>query len=238
MLQSLVRKVPSRCEAGTFLIAMTRTEQLHGVGRERARAIETAVDYPRMLAVLTEVLAAHDDRPAARMAGDVVVDVLRRVRLVVGDEGTGAESQVLHEDGIDRHRSSAFVCCLDAPEPCGLVPEHAQRYAMADAFRHAFPDDPVAGHAEPDLGARTDRVDVGRARAAHAQQNASDAAIDGRGEDLVDEYRAAVASMLDGEDRTVQQNANAESCVVEDATQTQIALARRAPATDVGGGHQ
>src|SRR5207253_6799048 len=85
MLQSLVRKVPSPCEAGTFLITMTRTEQLHGVGRERARAIETAMDHPRLLAVLSEVLAAHDDRPAARMAGDVVGGVLRRVRLVVGE---------------------------------------------------------------------------------------------------------------------------------------------------------
>src|SRR6266700_134290 len=136
-----------------------------------------------------------------------------------------AKSQVLHEDGIDRHCNCACVRGLDAPEPCGPVGQQAQRHAMADATRHAFPDDPVDGDAEPNAGARTNRLDVGRARATRAQQNASDAAIDGRGEDLVDEYRAAAASMFDGEYRTVRQNGNAEAGMVADAAQTQIPFA-------------
>src|SRR5438874_1024955 len=78
--------------ANAIGIAMTRTEQLHRVGRERARAIETAVHYPRMFAILCNVLAAHHDSPAARMAGDMVVDVLRRVGLVVRDECASAKS--------------------------------------------------------------------------------------------------------------------------------------------------
>ncbi len=50
---------------------------------------------------------------------------------------------------------------------------------MADAARHAFPDDPIVGDAEPNVGVRTDHFDVVRVRATCAQQNASDAAIDG-----------------------------------------------------------
>src|SRR5437773_7521117 len=103
MLQSASGNACSESEIDVIRIAMTRTEQLHRVGREPARAIETAVHYPRMFVILCEVLTAHDDGPAARVAGDVVVDILRRVRFIVGDEDASAESQVLHEDCIDRH---------------------------------------------------------------------------------------------------------------------------------------
>ncbi len=78
--------------ANAIGIAITRTEHLHRVGRERARAIETAMHYPWMFATLCKVLPAHHDGSAARMAGDVVVDVLRRVRLVVRDECASAKS--------------------------------------------------------------------------------------------------------------------------------------------------
>ena len=50
---------------------------------------------------------------------------------------------------------------------------------MADAPRHTFPDDPVVADPEPNGGVRAHRLDVGRARATCAQQNSSDAAIDG-----------------------------------------------------------
>ena len=168
MLQSAIGKPRSERESDAIGIAMTRTEQLHRVGRERARAIETAVDHPRMLAVLREVLAAHHDGPVTRIVGDVVVDILRRVRLVVGDEGTDAQSQVLHEDGIDRHCDFAFVRRVDAPEPCALVGEQAQHHAMADGICHAFPDDAIVGDAKPNVGVRTNYLDVVRARAACA----------------------------------------------------------------------
>jgi len=116
MLQSAIGEARPGSEiANAMAIAMTRTEQLHRVGGECARAIEAAVHHPRVLAVLSEILAAHDDGSAARMAGDVVINVLRRVRLVVGDEGAGAESQVLHEDGIDRRGNVARIRRLDVP---------------------------------------------------------------------------------------------------------------------------
>ena len=41
--------------------------------------------------------------PQVRMAGDVVVDVLRRVGLVVHDEAAIAEAEVLHEDRVALH---------------------------------------------------------------------------------------------------------------------------------------
>jgi hypothetical protein len=108
---------------------------------------------------------------------------------------------------------------------------------MTDTARRIFPDDAVVADAEPYVGARTNRLDVVRGRATYAQQNSSDTAIDGRGEKLVDEYCAAAASMLDGEQRAVRQNGNAETDVVADSVQAQIPFEGRAPATDVGGGH-
>ena len=115
MLQSPIGKTRSIRGTDTIAIAMPWTEHLHRVGRERTRAFETAMDHPRMLPVLGEVLAAHHDRTEARVAGDVVVDVLRRVRLVVGDEGADAESQILHEDCIDRHGDVSLVRRFDTP---------------------------------------------------------------------------------------------------------------------------
>ncbi len=172
------------------------------------------------------------------MAGDVVVDVLRRVRLVVGDEGADAKSKVLHEECIDRHCDFACVPHLDMPKPCGPVGEQAQRHAMADAPRQAFPRHPIVGDADSHGGAPANHLDVGRSRATRPQQDLPDAAVDRGGQDLIDQYCAVVASMLDGEHRTIRQDGNAEAGVVAEAAQTQILFPGRAPAMNIGGSHR
>src|SRR5206468_8905219 len=116
-----------------------------------------------------------------------------------------------------------------------LVGKQAQRHAMADAAGRAFPDDAIVADAEANVRVRARCLDVGWTRTTHAQQHSSDAAIERRGEGLVDKYRAAVASILDCEQRTVRQNGNGESGVVADAAQVHVRLAGGAPAADVGG---
>ena len=113
MLESLARQI----EPGIDLagVPIPRPEQLHRVGGEAGGTLEAAVRDPRVPAALRQILPAHHHRSAARMAGDVVVDVLRRVGLVVHEEATVAQADVLHEDRITRHWLRAGVRDVDPP---------------------------------------------------------------------------------------------------------------------------
>ena len=82
-------------EVDDVRVPISRAEQLHRVRAEAGGAVETTMRHPRVAAALRQVLPAHHDWPQARVHGDVVVDVLRSVRIVVHEEATLAEADVL-----------------------------------------------------------------------------------------------------------------------------------------------
>ncbi len=113
VLEPLARQV----DAGIDLAALSivRPEELHRVSGEARGTLEAAVRDPGMAAALRQILTAHHHRSAARMAGDVVVDVLRCVGLVVHEEAAVAEAHVLDEDRIARQGLRARARHLDPP---------------------------------------------------------------------------------------------------------------------------
>src|SRR5437870_1267781 len=100
MLQATAGQAVSEVEVDLVDIAIGRTEELHRIGRKGFRAVEAAMHDPWMLASLRDVLAAHDNGSEARVPSNVMVDVLRSVGFVVGEESAGAEADVLHENGV------------------------------------------------------------------------------------------------------------------------------------------
>ena len=167
VLEPLARQI----EPGIDLagLPILRPEQLHGIGGEAGGTFEAAVRDPRVPAALRQILPAHDHRPAPRMSGNVVVDVLRRVGLVVHEEATVAQAHVLHEDRITRHglcagvrdvhRQSQSLCCGCSQSEtwcCTLwvVPAQVKRSAVAPKL--IFAPGPTAS-ATAGSGARTRR---------------------------------------------------------------------------------
>ena len=198
MLQPPVGKTRSERRPERGGITVPRAERLHRIGRERGRTLEASVHHPRVAAVLSEVLPTHDDRAESRAPYDVVVDVLRGVCLVAGNERAQAEAEVLQEDRIDGYRSVARVRDVDAPNPGYLVPQSAQHDAMMQAAHLPFPGDTVLRRPEAHACARADGFARDSTRGTEPQQDTADAACDGRARHLIDEDARPVASMFDG----------------------------------------
>ncbi len=115
MLKPNAGKIICALEAACLAVAIGRTEELHRIGGESVRAVEAAVDDPWVLSVLCQVLPAHDNGPEAWVLHDVMIDILRRVRFVVGEETAWAETDVLHENHVERYRSVARIESLYLP---------------------------------------------------------------------------------------------------------------------------
>ena len=113
MLESLAGQIGSGIDLGGVPIA--GPQQLHRVGGEAGRAVQATVRDPRVAAALRQVLPGHHHGPAARVQGDMVVDVLRGVGLVVHDEAAIAQADVLHEDRVTRHLGRARIHDVEAP---------------------------------------------------------------------------------------------------------------------------
>src|SRR5260221_2510975 len=97
---------------------------------------------------------------------------------------------------------------------------------MADAQRFAFPDEAIFNSAEAELRFRADDLDHARRIAADPQINSPNAAMDGRARHLVEHDAAALAHMLDGEDRAIGEHARREARLVAYIEAPEIAIAR------------
>src|SRR6516164_210508 len=98
-----------------------RPQQLKEIGGIADSAFETAVSDPGMLASLREILPPHQERTHPRMASDVMIEVLARVRLVVHQESRLAEAEILDEDGVAGEHDLATVAHLHTPHPETLI---------------------------------------------------------------------------------------------------------------------
>ncbi len=209
------------------LVPIVRSQQLHRVRGEPGGPLEAAVRDPGVPAALRQILAAHHHRTAARMAGDVVVDVLRCVGLVVHEEATVAEAHVLHEDRIARHGLRAGVRHLHPPQPEPVLRVQPERDLVAHAAGRTLPDEAIGGGAETDLRAGADRLRDHRLRRADAQVQAGDPAVERGALHLVDQRSTALVLVRDGEDATVGEHAERQAGWVRDAAQAEIAFAGR-----------
>ena len=208
-------------------VPIRRAEQLHRIGGEGGGAIEAAVRDPRVQGALGEVLPAHHHRPAARMPGDMVVDVLRHIRLVAHDEAAGAEADVLHEGRIAGQRLRTGVRHLHPPQPEVVTGVQPERDRVSHPCRRALPGEAILRGTEADLRAGSDRLHDHRLRRADPQIQAGDPAVERRAMHLVDQRPPALVLVLDGEHASVRQDADRQARGVRDAAQAEIALARR-----------
>ena len=208
-------------------VAIGRAEQLHRIRGEAGRAIEATMRDPRVATVLRLVLPAQHHRTAARVGGDVVVDVLRRVRLVVHEETALAQSDVLDEDRIPRHFDLPGVRDLEAPQPEIAPGMQPQRDAVPHAAGGAVPDEAVVTGGEIDLGAGPDRLRNHRLRPAEAEVQPGDPAVQRGALHLIDHGPAALVPVLDGEHAGVGQNGDRQPGLVADPAQAEIGLAGR-----------
>src|SRR5262249_22342220 len=152
MLQPGTWQVRAKGTAKGVVVAKGWAKKLHSVGCKAARAIKTAVRDPRDSPALRLGLPAHDDGPIRAMLRDMVVDILRRVGLVVHQKPALAEPEVLDQYGIGSFGSFGRIRDIDAPEPSGLARMQGECHAVAKAFCLAVPHKTVFGHAKPDVG--------------------------------------------------------------------------------------
>src|SRR5262249_4968620 len=180
---------------------------------------------PWVHASLGLVLAAHDHWPAARVLGNVVIDVLRDVGLVVHQEAAAAEAEVLHEDGVARQVDVATVGHLDMPEPEIPLRMQPERDAMGHVVGFAVPYEAVRASAAANAGARPDRLRDKGSGAADAQVEPEDAAVVRRAQHLVEHDPVAVALMFDRERAAVRQQADRETTCIADLAEAEIGVA-------------
>src|SRR5277367_3811056 len=98
---------------------------------------------------------------------------------------------------------------------------------MADAARFSLPDKAVIRAADPESSLGTDDGQDRGLGPADAQEEASQAAGDRRGEHLVDHDPAVRLDMLDREDRPAWQETDRDPGAVGDLHQAEIVPARR-----------
>ena len=221
-------------------VAVARPQQLHRVGGEAGGTLEAAVRDPGVRAALRQVLPAHHHRPAARVTGDVVVDVLRGVGLVVHDEAAIAQAEVLHEDRVarDRRRRRCWrprrARARAAARGCSQSETRCRRPPVS-------PSQTKRSAAAPNATSRAgaDRLARPPARARRTRRiQARDPAVQRRARHLVDQRAAALVPVLDGEDATVRQDADREAGRARDAEEAEVALAGRLEGAGGGGRHR
>ena len=222
VLQAFVRQVAHGLDPAG--VAVRRPEELHRIGGAGDRSLEAAVRDPRVRGALREVLAAHHHRAAAHVAGDVMVDVLRRESLVAHDEAAPTEAEVLHQDRVALPRLRADVRHLYPPQPQPVTRVQPERYLVPHAGCRTLPGEPVIGGAEPDPGARPHGLHDGPLRRVDPQIEARDPAMDRGTVDLVDERLPALVPMLDGKHASVGEHADRDARKVGDTAQPEIRL--------------
>jgi hypothetical protein len=159
-------------------IAPGRTHQLQEIGGITDGAFTTSVRDPGMPPALCQILPRHQDGAHLRIASDVVIEVLTRVRLVVHQETALAEADILDEDGVAGEHNVTAVVHLHTPHPEILIRKQLQGNLMRNAASLADPDEALVGRS--DTAARvgaSDRDDL-RFIATDAQANTPHAAGD------------------------------------------------------------
>ena len=115
-----------------------------------------------------------------RVSGNVMIDILRSIGLAVRQEATSGETDVLHDDRVERHRGVACIRHLQVPDPGCLVGLQTQRRAVAQAAGLAFPHDAIIREAHANVGTGAHHLGDQRLRAADAHEDSGDAAFDRR----------------------------------------------------------
>lgn len=225
MLHPSARQVCARDVANAVGVPVGRAEELQRVGGEGGSAVEATEGDPRMLAALCLVLPTHDDGSQARIGGDVMIDILRDVSLVVHEEAAPAEAQVLDQDRVARQLAGATVGEREMPEPDIALRVQPERHSMLQAGTLTVPDETIAGGAET-AGSTGSDADDARLRAAGAQVKATDPAADRRAEHLIEHDAALLMLMFDSEEAAVRQRTDRKAGGIGDATQAEIAVAR------------
>ena len=178
-----------------------------------------------MAAVLRKILPAHDDRSETRLVRNMMIDVLRGVRLVVHEKAAVPEPQILHQNDIGRQICRTLVSYLEMPQPDVLPRMQPQREAVMHATCQAVPYEAVIDGTEEDPGARAqDLGDVGGCSTG-AHIDASDAAADRRAEYLVEHRAAAGPLVLDGGNAAIRQRADGKPSRILQTPQTEIPTA-------------
>ena len=137
-------------------VAIARAEELHRIGSESAGAVQAPEGNPGVLAVLCQVLPAHQHGSVVRVSGNVMIDILRSIGLAVRQEATSGETDVLHEDRVEAHFGVARIRQLQVPDPGCLVGLQTQRRAVAQAAGLTVPDDTISRDAHAHIGAGAD----------------------------------------------------------------------------------
>ena len=91
-----------------------------------------------------KILPAHHNVAEARMPGNMVIEILADVGLVVHQEALIAEPEILDEDGVAGEGRVAPVDDVEPPQPDAGVRMQPEGDAMADAARVSLPDKAVA----------------------------------------------------------------------------------------------
>ena len=235
VLEPAARQVERRIERAA--VAIGRAEKLHRVGGESGRALAAAMRNPGMAALLRQVLPAHHDRPAFKMVGDVVVDILRGIGLVVHQERTLAEAHILHEQDIAGRGLRAAVDDLRPPQPERQMRVQPQRHLVAQARALALPDEAILGGAQAQIGISTGRQGQAGRRCPDAQIKAGDAAVQRRALDQAHPGPATLMPVLDGEQAPVGEQADRQPGPAGDMPQAESARSRGGELADGGACH-
>ena len=143
------------------------------------------------------------------MVGDMVIDILRCIGLIVHQKTALADSEILDQYGVGSYGGFAGVPDIEAPEPRSLVRMQRQCHAMTNAAGLALPHKAIFGHAKPDVGAWSDNFDAKRRRVAtSAQNNPANAAIERRAKNLADHDGRVFEPVFDREDAAVRDQAD------------------------------
>ena len=102
--------------------------------------------------------AGSSARARSAVAGDVVIDVLRRVSLIVHEEASVAQADVLHGNRITRRWLRAAVRDLQPPQPKLVLWVQPKRDAVPQAVGFAVPGEAIGRGAEADLRAGANRL--------------------------------------------------------------------------------
>src|SRR5262249_45965177 len=151
---------------------------LHRVSGEGGGTLKTSLPDPWIGTALSKVLPAHDDRTDGAVAGDMMIDILRSIGLVVHEEAAFAEAQILCDDCIAFESLLAPAGGLAAPQPKGSIRREPKGRSMMDAVRLALPDDPVLIGSEAHICSGADDFADERICSSGTQEQAGNTAAD------------------------------------------------------------
>src|SRR5580700_11563435 len=161
------------------------------------------------------------------MDGDVVVEILTGVGLVVHQEALIAEPEILDQNSVAWELLVAVVGEFDPPKPRVQPRVKPKRDPMSEPALLSFPHIAIVRgpDAKPSFGSYQ-RQSL-RPLAARAQIEAGHAVADRQGERLIDDDPTVRFRVLDGEDRAGRQDADRKPGPIGDPQKVEIVSTRR-----------